>query len=89
VFQASSPLAVLLTHSSEPPPPMIGSIDPIPAGLEALVMQCLAKQPADRPSDALELERQLARIATEAPWTEDDALAWWAAYGPAATEVAA
>ncbi len=45
-------------------------------------MQCLEKDPAARPSSALELESQLARIRCEEPWTEDRARAWWATHAP-------
>jgi serine/threonine-protein kinase len=49
-FDRASDLAILMAQVSEKPPPM-ASVAPdvsLPPGLEALVMKCLAKNPADR-----------------------------------------
>jgi hypothetical protein len=48
----------------------------IPPALERLVLACLAKKPADRPSHAGELARALGNVGLE-PWTEDEARRWW------------
>ena len=50
--------------------------------LEALLLGCLAKSPADRPRDAAELLCKLNACAIEGAWTADDAGAWWAAREP-------
>ncbi|GEP36564.1 hypothetical protein NPS01_02270 [Nocardioides psychrotolerans] len=47
------------------PPPLTRRPD-VPASLERLLQQCLAKQPEHRPQSALELARALQRIETEA-----------------------
>jgi eukaryotic-like serine/threonine-protein kinase len=49
------------------------AIDP---GLEAVLMQCLAKTPVDRPPNALVLEQALA-VCTAKDWTTEDARQWW------------
>jgi len=49
-FDRASELAILMAQVSEMPPPM-ASVAPdlvLPPGLEAVVMKCLAKNPADR-----------------------------------------
>jgi serine/threonine-protein kinase len=51
---------------------------PIPPALEAVVMACLAKEPASRPRDADELSERLARAVDGEPWSSAEALAWWA-----------
>ena len=55
---------------------------PIPGELDAVLMQSLEKDPAARPSSALELESHLARIRCKEPWTEARARAWWKTHAP-------
>ena len=49
---------------------------PVPAKLEALILQCLAKQPADRPKSAAQLREELDQCGVP-PWTEAQARSWW------------
>ncbi|WP_344865453.1 protein kinase domain-containing protein, partial [Planomonospora alba] len=51
-FTAENQVAIALMHLNEEPPPLPGSV---PAPVRELVMACLAKDPAHRPADALEL----------------------------------
>ena len=48
-----------------------------PAELDELVLRCLAKNPADRPSSAFELGERLASIPLEDSWDQRRAEAWW------------
>ena len=50
-------------------------------------MTCLEKDPAKRPSSALELDAQLARVRCEQPWTDERAQAWWDAHAPDAVAI--
>jgi eukaryotic-like serine/threonine-protein kinase len=45
--------------------------------LEALLLACLAKKPADRPASARELQTLLAACASELAWTNEDAKRCW------------
>ena len=68
VFQANTPAQMLLHHAqTQPALPSAVSELPIPGDLEALLMQCLEKDPAKRPASALELEARLARIRCPIP----------------------
>ncbi|MHC4957004.1 MAG: protein kinase domain-containing protein [Planctomycetota bacterium] len=49
---------------------------PVPEALEALLADCLAKQPDQRPASARDVLRRLEAIPGMS-WTEDDARAWW------------
>ena len=52
---------------------------PIPEALEAVVLDCLAKDPSARPSDADELSDRLAQSIPGEPWSQADAAEWWGA----------
>ncbi len=59
---------------------------PLPEDLEYLVMACLSKDPAQRPSSAESLATMLA--ACDCPdWTPEDAKLWWQAYAEAARNI--
>jgi serine/threonine-protein kinase len=78
VFAADTPIAAALAHvNDQPAPPSARSPFQIPAGLEALILQCLAKDPAERPASAVDLANRLAGTAPQDAWTADAAHAWW------------
>ncbi len=78
VFDAESPVRMLIDHARTPPvPPSKRSKSPIPADLEAVILACLAKDPAERPQSADELDRRLAACEDAGAWTPERARAWW------------
>ena len=78
VFEADSPLRMLIQHiQGSPIPPSIRSGRPVPPALEDLVMRCLAKKPSDRPASADEIVAELDRIELDRPWSQPDAREWW------------
>jgi len=83
VFEGSS-MEMLASHINEAPRPVsIATLTPIPEALENLVMQCLEKDPSDRPRSAREILQALDKIDIERPWTQDRATVWWNAHaGP-------
>jgi serine/threonine-protein kinase len=85
LFEANTPAQMLLQHvQARPVPPSSRSELAIPKRLEAILMTCLEKEPAKRPSSALQLDSQLATVACEAVWTNERAREWWAAHAPEA-----
>jgi serine/threonine-protein kinase len=79
VFQAPNATAMLLRHLQQQPEPPSGAAPvPIPAELDALILECLAKEPAARPANASVLGRRIRELALSSAWTEEMAQAWWA-----------
>jgi serine/threonine-protein kinase len=77
IFEGTHPMQVLLQHlKSDPVPPSERLGSPIPVALERLLMQCLAKNPADRPAGAAALAESLGSACAE-EWTQADARRWW------------
>jgi eukaryotic-like serine/threonine-protein kinase len=78
VFDAPSPTAYAIAHVQTPPPAMKDRSElPIPAGLEAIVMQLLEKDPEHRIPNARELARRLRTLPGLPAWTPEQAEQWW------------
>ena len=77
VFEADNLLALATKHvNEEPVPPSQRTELDIPADLEAVVMDCLRKKPADRPGSAEELAARLSGCEA-ADWGKQEAQSWW------------
>jgi serine/threonine-protein kinase len=77
VFEVDSGLKMIVSHlQTRPVPPSQRANVSVPTALEDLVMQCLEKDPDDRPAGADEVGRSLKAMCAE-PWTQADAIAWW------------
>ncbi|HMI58442.1 MAG TPA: serine/threonine-protein kinase, partial [Gemmatimonadaceae bacterium] len=63
-FSGMSPQQVLAAHVTLPPAPLSGQRASVPPALNALVMRCLEKKPADRVQSAAEMLTQLQAMAT-------------------------
>ena len=83
VFTADTTIALLMHHMRTPAePPSARTEVPIPPALDRLVLQCLAKDPAERPQSARDLAARLDECASAGAWTEDAARDWWAKHLP-------
>lgn len=78
-FEAPTAVAMLIQHVQEDarPPSEVSELA-IPPELDRLVLDCLAKDPDDRPANAGALYRRLADCPVPDPWDRDRAVAWWA-----------
>ena len=66
-FTGDSPVAVAYKHVNEAPTPPSALAPDVPADLEAVVMRCLAKNPANRYASAEELLADLERVRAGQP----------------------
>ena len=82
VFRDSSPVNMALKHvQATPDPPSQRTELPIPADLERVVLQCLAKKPADRPASARDLAEMIDACNIPA-WSDEQTRAWWQRHLP-------
>ena len=83
VFSGMSIVEVCGHHlHTEPTPPSERLGIELPSDLEALLMQCLKKDPEARPQSARALFDALGECQVER-WTSSDATDWWARHGEA------
>ncbi len=81
VFVAKTHVDVIVQHITKPPRPIAEVTDrPIPPALDAIILKCLAKDPAQRHGSAALLAHDLASLADPGDWTRDQARTWWAAF---------
>lgn len=84
VFEGGSIRDIIMKHVSEAPPPLQSLSEMrIPKEFERVVLDCLEKDPADRPASAPELSAKLAECEkVTGIWTQQDAEQWWILHRP-------
>ena len=86
VFEGASAVAVMLAHAhTAPPPPSTRTELSLPPGLEALILECLEKDPAKRPASAEAIRGRLQTIPLATEWTRERAEQWWSVHAPGAS----
>jgi tRNA A-37 threonylcarbamoyl transferase component Bud32 len=86
VFEGSGAVEICAKHlNDEPVPPSQRSGLEVPQDLEALILDCLAKDPKQRPADAASVGFRLAACEDAQGWSQADARAWWQTHAIAAT----
>jgi serine/threonine-protein kinase len=88
VFRGATPMEIMVMRvHREPEPPSHRTELAIPAELESIVLDCLAKDPGDRPQTADELAARLAAVPLAREWTDGRAREWWDRHRPAGDRV--
>lgn len=75
-FDGSSPVVLMHAHLNEPAPRPSSKLAEIPKALDNLVVQLMAKQPADRPWDAAAAADSLSKIREKTSRGESVAMVW-------------
>jgi eukaryotic-like serine/threonine-protein kinase len=83
VFEGPGSVKVMADHVHTPPvPPSSRSELPIPPELDALILECLEKDPGKRPRSASVLQARLQAIPIATSWTSERAESWWGLHAP-------
>jgi eukaryotic-like serine/threonine-protein kinase len=78
VFHGSTVLEICAAHMyKQPESPSLRRGEALPEALESLVLRCLAKDPAGRPTSAADMAALLDTLREVRPWTAADAQRWW------------
>jgi serine/threonine-protein kinase len=86
VFHEGNQMQVLVDHvHAEPVPPSSRLGRPLPKEVDMLVLDCLRKNPEDRPGDAGEVLARMTAYHLGGQWTGAHAKAWWQARLPELT----
>jgi serine/threonine-protein kinase len=83
LFGGSSSLDLIIDHVKTVPqhPKQVSEL-PIPDELDALVMKCLEKEPADRFQTAEAVKEALLAVPLSGRWSQVRARDWWALHAP-------
>ena len=83
IFEGPGAVKVMFDHAhTAPPPPSSRTELAIPPALEALILECLEKDPAKRPGTAAAIQARLQAIPVASPWTRERAERWWSLHAP-------
>ena len=83
VFEAETPMKMFLQHLQDTPlPPSQRTELPVPPEVDALVLACLQKDPADRPQSAEALLRLIDSTRPATRWSNEQARVWWQRHLP-------
>ena len=86
VFEADTGVALIVEHvKTAPTPPSERTELPIPPEFEAIIMKCLAKDPADRFQSTGEMAAALSEVPGTHAWDAKRADEWWDAHSLAAS----
>jgi serine/threonine-protein kinase len=82
-FARDTAMATILAHVNEAPaaPSSVAEM-PVPEALDALVLECLAKNPDERPASAADLAHRLDAAVDGDEWDEMRAARWWEIHRP-------
>ncbi len=81
VFEGESAVEICAAHlHDEPERPSDKAGREVPRDLEDVLLRCLAKDPAARPTDADELREALLACADAGSWTVAEARSWWSEF---------
>jgi serine/threonine-protein kinase len=86
VFEGDTAMKILMQHIRDTPVPASARTEiDLPQELDSLILECLEKNPDQRPRDGRTLELRLANCAALLPpWDPERAEDWWAKHMPAA-----
>ena len=87
VFQDGNQMQMLVDHvhaEAVPPSSRLGA--PLPREVDVFVLDCLRKNPNDRPQDATELLERITAYNLAGRWSNSQARAWWQARLPGLAE---
>ena len=82
-FEAGDAMSILMHHARTPAPaPSTMSEEPVPPEMDALVLECLEKDPSRRPASADVLWQRLDRVPLATEWDQRRARMWWEMHEP-------
>ena len=82
-FEAGDAMSILMHHARTPAPaPSTMSEEPVPREMDALVLECLEKDPSRRPASADVLWQRLDRVPLATEWDQRRARMWWEMHEP-------
>lgn len=83
LFESTSAMGMLAAHLERAPQaPSQLAPQQLSKALDAVVLQCLAKHPNDRPADASALAVMLADVPEAQAWSQQEADEWWSRVAP-------
>lgn len=86
VFEGRNVVEVCGHHlHTRPVPPSERLGQPVPEGLQSLLLSCLEKEPSRRPSFAGEFLETLDALRDVPPWTNEQSRSWWTSRGASIT----